>query len=302
MTDVLKKYSAGRAFGAFAAMNMPHMPRIAFDKPDDLGNGAGNDDGGNDDDNSGDDDTGGSDNNAGDDDDTSGSDKNEADKTLLREVMEKKGKIKDLTGEVSTLKAELKKFEGINLDEVRALIEEKKTAELQAEEAKGNFDRVKQMMVEAHEADKKTLADTIADLQAKLSAKDSQIDELTVGRSFSESKFILDELVIPPAKARQLYGSHFSIEDGQVVAYDKPAGADARTVYTGGDGKPLAFEEAIKKLIESDPDRDRLVKSNVKPGAGSTTKKVDEKPGATAGADKTYGVSRILFSLNKEEK
>jgi DNA-binding transcriptional MerR regulator len=302
MTDVLKKYSAGRAFGAFAAMNMPHMPRIAFEKPDDLGNGAGDNNGGGSDDNSGSDDsTGGSDDDAAGDDDTSGSDKSEADKALLREVMEKKGKIKDLTGEVSTLKAELKRFEGINLDEVRALIDEKKNAELQAEEAKGNFDRVKQMMVEAHENDKKTLTDTIADLQTQLQKANGQIDELTVGRSFSESKYIVDELVLTPAKARQLYGAHFGIEDGQVVAYDKPTGADARTVYTGGDGKPLAFEDAMKKLIEADPDRDRLVKSNIKPGAGSATKKVEDKTDKT-GADKTYGVSRILFSLNKEDK
>ena len=299
MTEVLKKYAANRAFGAFAAMNMPHMPRIAFEKPDETGTG-GNDEGTKtNDDNSSDDDSGDDDTGAGDDDTSADGDKGKTDQALLREVMEKKGKIKDLTGEVATLKASLKQFEGINVDEVRALLDEKKNAALKAEEDKGNFDRVKEMMVEAHTAEKTTLGNTIADLQAQLAAKDTTINELTVGRSFSESTYIRDELVLTPAKARKLYGAHFGIQDGQVVAFDKTEGD--RTVYTGGDGKPLSFEDAMKKLIDADPERDALVKSNVKAGAGSTTKKVDEKKNDT-GADKTFGVSRILFGLNAQDK
>lgn len=76
---------------------------------------------------------------------------------------------------------------------------------------------------------------------------------------------------MPVSKVRALYGTHFEFNDGQIVAYDKPAGAAERTMLVDGKGDPLSFEESIKKIIDADADRDQLIKSKTKPGAGSVT-------------------------------
>ena len=56
---------------------------------------------------------------------------------LLKEVMKKKDKITNLSGEVSTLKEQLKAFDGIDLDSVKQMIKEKEEQENKALEAKG---------------------------------------------------------------------------------------------------------------------------------------------------------------------
>ncbi len=304
MTEVLKKHTRAASFGAFAATPMyPGAPRIVFEAEGGSGGGS----------------EGGDDTAAKTAAEKAAAEKAEAekaaaekeaaekaaaeaaakggddkDKGLLREVMEKKSEIK-------SLKEQLARFEGIDPDAVRALLEEKRSAELAAEEAKGNFARVKEMMAEEHSKTTKTLQDQIADLQKQLAARDGTINDLTIGRSFSESKFIGEELVMPRAKARALYSSHFEVQDGKIVGYDKPAGAKDRTTLVGADGKPLSFEEAIKKIIDLDPDKESLYRDKAKPGAGSMSSRVE--PTREQNKDSGLrGVNRILAGLNADRK
>ncbi|MCY1309996.1 hypothetical protein D9M70_601460 [compost metagenome] len=72
-----------------------------------------------------------------------------------------------------------------------------------------------------------------------------------------------------PSKARVIYGQHFDLVDGKVVGYDKPRGAANRTALVDSLGEPVQFEEALRKIVEADPDKDHLLKAKVKPGAGS---------------------------------
>lgn len=294
MTEVLKKYHRAASFGAFAAAPMyPGAPRIAFEAPDGSGGAGGNDD-----------DAAAK---AAADAEKAQAEKaaaekaaadklaaekagEEKDKGLLREVMEKKTKIKEL-------ETQLSRFDGIDPDAVRALLDEKRAAELAAEEAKGNFARVKEMMAEEHTKATTTLQEQIADLQKQLAQRDDTINDLTIGRSFSESKFIGEDLVMPRAKARALYSGHFEVQDGKIVGFDKPAGAKERTMLIDGSGKPVSFEEAIKRIIDADPDKDSLYRDKAKAGAGSASVKVADAK--TVEKDKgLHGVSRILAGLN----
>lgn len=209
---------------------------------------------------------------------------------LLKEVMKRK---KDLKATSDELKALKKKFEGIDPDEVRELLKAKKTAEQKKLEEKGEWDALKKQMNEAHETEKSELEARIEELQKEIDRRDGKLVELTVGQSFSGSKFISEELLLTPRKARVVYGDHFEIEDGQVVAYDKPKGADGRNMLVDGKGEPLGFDEALRKIVDADPDRDNLLRSKLKKGADSKT--TDGK--APSSEPDTYGVSRIQASL-----
>lgn len=212
---------------------------------------------------------------------------------LLREVMDKKTKLKDV-------EEKLKSYEGIDPDRYKALIAKEVERERAEAEQKGDFERVKQMMAEAHKADKADLERTIEDLKSQLNGQGEVIDRLTVGNTFGSSKFIRDNMVLSPTKTRVLYGAHFESENGEVVAYDKPRGAANRTKLVNASGDPLSFDQALAKIVDADPDKKDVLRSTVKPGAASTTTKTDGKTEQKTEQPAVYGRDRIRLSLEKE--
>lgn len=214
---------------------------------------------------------------------------------LLREVMDKKAKLKTVTDTAAAQALELKRFEGIDPDAVRLLLKERADAEAADLEAKGEFTRVKTMMTEAHTTEVKSLKDQIAAFDGVKSGLVKTIDDLTIGNNFNGSTYIREDLTLPATKARALYGAHFEIKDGEVVAYDKPAGAAERTPLVDSSGKILPFDIAMKKIIESDPEKDSLLRTKLKPGGGSKTQNLAVNTNAeTSGLT---GLGRIAAGL-----
>lgn len=210
---------------------------------------------------------------------------------LLKEVMKRKGNEQTLKDEVKELKSQLTKFDGIDVEQVRQLLQEKTDRETQELERRGEFDRVKEQMKEAHSTEMKTIRTSLEGerdaLKAQLEAATSQINELTIGRAFSDSSFVRENLTLTPAKARVVFGSHFELQDGNVVAYDKPAGTAGRTVLVNGSGEPLSFDLAIEKIVKADSDADYLIRSHMKQGANSKSDKgTKTKPEVGSGRDR----------------
>lgn len=197
--------------------------------------------------------------------------KNSAD--LLKESMKRKGN-------EQTLKEKLAQFGDVDPERVKALIQAEAESEKQrkaSEEAellrRGEFDAVKKQMVEAHDAEVADLRAQLEQVQNEANSLKRGLIEKTVGTSFGESNFLREKVLMTPAKARVIYGSHFEVnEDGQVVGYDKPAGAKDRTILVDGSGNPLSFELAIERVLRADPEADALLRSEAKPGVGSQTK------------------------------
>lgn len=216
---------------------------------------------------------------------------------LLREVMEKKNKLKEAQAAAAAAAEQLKAFEGVDVAKYRELVKKEKDAETAAAEARGDFEAVKKAMAEEHSRATKTLEERIADLEGKLAEKDKTIDNLTVGNDFGQSAFIRESLTLTPAKARQLYGDHFEVKDGRTLAYDKPRSAANRNPLIDASGNPLVFDEAFKRIIEADPDKETLLKAKVNPGAQSKTTPAAsaEKKPVVLGA----GVDRIRASFEK---
>lgn len=195
----------------------------------------------------------------------------DAEAKLLKEVMDKKNALKKQQEALAAAEEKLKRFDGIDPDAVRVLLAEKDAQEAKALEAKGDWERLKSKMAEEHNKDKATLVAELEALREKDSANASLVSELTIGGSFSQSEFIREELALTPSKARIVYGSHFSFDEGNIVGYDKPVGAKDRTMLVDAQGDPMPFEAALRKIVDADPDRDRLLLSKVKTGAKSGT-------------------------------
>ncbi|EDR36842.1 DUF6651 domain-containing protein [Yersinia pestis] len=195
---------------------------------------------------------------------------------LLKENMKRKEKER-------TLADQLAQYGDIDPARARQLLEAEQAAETARREAeqaelerRGEFDAVKKQMIEAHQA---------------------QLVEMTVGASFSGSAFLRDKVLMTPANARVIYGSHFEVgEDGSVVGFDKPAGQKERAVLVDGEGKPLPFESAIERILRADPEADALLRSEAKQGAGSNSKPTHKvnQPKSKSTMDKlTSGLGKI---------
>lgn len=238
---------------------------------------------------------------------TGGAKPSDSEAKLLKEVMKNKEALKAAKEEARVaaeaakeLQTKLAQFDGIDLAKVKDLMTaEARRAEEEALK-RGEFEKVRQQMVEQHNAEveriRKEAETKIAELSGTLTGATSTITELTIGRAFGESNFVREELTLTPSKARVVYGGHFEVQNGKVVAYDKPAGATDRTILVDGSGQPLDFEAALTKLVNADPDKDHLIRSKVKPGAGSSTD--DGGKGAPKVASDLTGRDRIAAALS----
>ena len=202
----------------------------------------------------------------------------DAEAKLLKEVMQKKEALKTTEATLAAAQARLAEFDGVDPAAIKKLLADQKAAEEAQLAAKGEFDTLKQRMAEEHTRVTATLQEQIAALTAQLASKDKVVDELSIGTQFSQSKFISEELTLTASKARTIYGGHFDVVEGKVVAYDKPRGEANRAALVDQLGNGVSFEDALRKIVEADPDKDHLLKSKVKPGAGSESKPTAKLP------------------------
>ena len=217
---------------------------------------------------------------------------------LLKEVMQKKEALQRTQGELAAAQERLKQFDGIDPAAVKKLLADQKAAEDAQLEAKGEFDRLKQRMADEHASQTRSLQEEIALLKSQLGSANADADGLSIGVQFAQSAFIATELTMTPAKARVVYGPHFDRVEGKVVGFDKPRGEAGRTALVDQYGNPLSFDAALRKLVDGDPDRDHLLKSKVKPGAGSESRK-PQGTGSTLPARDSLGkIGAGLKSLN----
>lgn len=221
----------------------------------------------------------------------------DAEAKLLRDVMKHKNRSRELEEKLNAITGVLG---DMTPDDVAALIAERKENERKELEKRGEYERILEQVKTEHERSTQSLRQQIDSLKSALNEKDAVIEEMTVGRAFSESAFIRDKSLIPASIARKEFGPHIDLVDGQIVVYDKPRGADSRTPLVDADGNYKKFDEAIAQLYAAHPDSKVLMRAQAKPGAGSGSDDPGvRKPQKTEVAS---GVGRIAHALGKKDQ
>jgi hypothetical protein len=217
---------------------------------------------------------------------------------------------KALQAELKALRQKMDAFGGLTPEQVVELRKTKEEAdrlkaEREAEQKKreedelrkkGDFDALKQRMADEHQKELGAQEGRLKELQSLVDGLQGQVAGMTLRSSFAASRFVSDETLLSPAKAQKVFGDHFEIEEGEVVGYDAPRGAPRRTRLVDGRGNPLAFDEALKRVVEADPDRDTVLRAKQKPGSGQGD------AGARAPAHQASdqrGIDRIRSGLAK---
>jgi len=227
----------------------------------------------------------------------------DAEAKLLRELMGHKRKAEEVAAEKTALETKLKAFEGIDPEAVRSLLADKTAADAakaKAEEdrqlAAGEFAAVRTRMAGEHVKAIELKDEAIAAERARISGLEKTIRELTIGTSFASSVYLRDETLLPPRQARLSYERHFEVVDGIVQAFDKPAGSSDRIPLVDARGQPLPFDEAMKAIIDADPDRDALLRAKGTPGSGVVPGGV-KVPVTGGGGEELTGLDRIAAGL-----
>lgn len=214
-----------------------------------------------------------------------------------------------LRAQIDALKSQLSSFGDATPEEIRQLRElraqaekERKEAEAAAREAErerlrkeGDFETLRQRMAEEHQRELEAARSRSTELDQAVTQLNRQIENMALGTAFASSRFVQEETIIGADKARRIYGAHFDVVDGQVVGFDAPRGEAKRVALVDARGQPLPFDEAIKRLVETDPDRDRLLKAQQKPGPG-TQPSPGARPTPTAQPE-LRGAARIAKAL-----
>lgn len=167
--------------------------------------------------------------------------------------------------------ARSKMFEGIDDPEAaRSAIAT--VANLSAGELK-TAAQVKEITDAANRTAQEAVANATRAAEAREREKDEKLNSMTgrlndriLGAAFGDSKFIRENIAIPPAMVKKLYGDRFKVENDKIVALD----AEGHPIYSATKhGEPADFEEAIGTIIGSDPGRDNILKGSGASGSGA---------------------------------
>lgn len=167
---------------------------------------------------------------------------------------------------IAEAQAAAKAFEGIDVENARKALETVKNLDAKKLIDAGEVERLKAEIKKSYE-DAIAAKDQAA--QSEISRRDAEIRKLLVSNQFGTSKF-REKMVLTPRAAEAMFGDNFKIEDGHVVAYDS---AGNRVMSKAKPGDPAQFDEALQLLVESDPERDQLLKPSGAGGGGNGSPK-----------------------------
>jgi hypothetical protein len=180
--------------------------------------------------------------------------------------------------EAARLQAIVDGFAGIDPEQARKdreAITAAEAARLEAEKerakAEGNFERLREIQQAEAAAEIAAAKEEARIAKEEAAAARAEANAERISTAFANSTFLQEETILSGPRAQRLFADHVEIEGGKVVVYDKPAGEAKRAKVMDNKGNALSFNDAIAKVIQSQSDKDTLLKAKTKPGAASTT-------------------------------
>ena len=210
--------------------------------------------------------------------------------------------VKSSLAEAEKAKSEIaSKYDGIDPEKAKEAMEAMAKAEKGALERKGEYDKALKMQEESF-TDLIAKKDKVIDaLEQKMSTLESKMKTVSVERSFSNSSFINEDVALSPNRMMQLWGDHFEVtEDGSMRAYNEPVSSRTKILLLNDHGKPASFDEALEKIISSQPDSSLFLKSKLKPGAKSSSEQASIKTQEKGDQDSVSpGFDRIRTAMSQ---
>jgi hypothetical protein len=152
--------------------------------------------------------------------------------------------------------------------EDRKLFDELKKQQKQLEEEKltkaGEFEKMKQQLIDGHAAETKKHTERIAQLETTLR-------QTSVGREFAAAAALFGKdakTILTPEIAEAYFGRYVDVDKETGVVTVK--NMNGQVILDLKTGKPAAFADAMSELIESLPNKDAVLRGSGKTGSGSS--------------------------------
>lgn len=166
---------------------------------------------------------------------------------MYASVRSYKDQVKTLGREATEAREKLAKFDGLDPEKVRKGLAEVET--------------VRAELTKAFEA-------KLREAEKRAQALEEKLHRELVGGAFARSKFLTERVAVPAELIEAQFGRHFKVEDGKVRAYDQ----SGNLIYSRRNpGAHAEFDEALEILVDQFPAKDRILKADQRPGAGSPT-------------------------------
>lgn len=175
--------------------------------------------------------------------------------------------------------AALKKFEGIE-DPAAAIDAIKKVAALKDKDLidAGKVEEIKQQAIKAVE-------EKYAPIVQERDGLVNQLHAEKIGGSFARSKYITDKLAVPSDMVEAMFGKHFTLDSGKIVAKD----ANGNQIYSKANpGNPADFDEALEAIVGAYAGRDHILKGTGHNGSG-------KQPGTNGSGNGSKTITRADF-------
>jgi hypothetical protein len=160
-------------------------------------------------------------------------------------------------------------FEGIDPEAARKAIQT--VGALEGDKAKFN-EQLERMKAETNKA----WEERFKGVEAELGAAKTKLSDTALKSAFSRSPYLSGDkspVEIPLSFIESMFKSNFKVDNDRVTA----TGPDGNPIYSRRNPGAIAeFDEAIEILIDTHPERERILKPSQKPGAGTV-------PGAGTG-------------------
>lgn len=174
--------------------------------------------------------------------------------------------------EISDIPEYIKKANAA-FDKLQAFNEKdfKSTEEIEKIKKKAT-DKIAKDLTQKYNLEKEDYEKLLKDQYEKISKQDANIFKLMVADKFNTSKFVKDKLSRSPREAKLLFGNNFKVEvaeTGDQMVYGFLDGEKINSLEKPGNY--AGFEEALMIMVNSDPDKDSLLKGSGKSGTGGTS-------------------------------
>jgi hypothetical protein len=161
-------------------------------------------------------------------------------------------------------KADLSKFKGIDIKEAQDALETVKNIKSKELMDANGIKILKSEMMQGFETEKseirKGYETKLDEVGKKVSEKDSIIKNLLITTKFANSPHFSGEnkkTIYPPDDAVKIFGERFMVDEKlNIVAIDRN-GEILKSQKTHGE--PADFEEAIARIIEEHPNKERIL-------------------------------------------
>ncbi len=156
----------------------------------------------------------------------------------------------------------LKAFEGLDPAKAREALDTVGKLDLKKLVDAGEIDKVKEQISAG-------FTQQIQERDAKLKDAQGTIDNMRMSNAFRSSKFVSEQIAVPINMFEATFRPFFETKDGAFIAKDR----NGNPIYSTNDpGRFADFDEAIQRLVETDPHKDMIIKAKGHGGTGSDPK------------------------------